>query len=468
MRVEHVFLQHALHVGGGDGLQADEILVRGGGIAGEQHRFADREGFAFGRLALGQCLREQFGFHLVEFGVGDRFRRRVVDYREQRLLGFLGFVSAGENGEGVQQAVVGAAGAAEVGRLGDLVAIDQRLVQSRRLAIAEQRGGDGERDGVGALLRRREPRQHDGRQRHVRAVLVVAAVFVPGRFDRSDARNRRRRLGQRAEILIDPLVEFARIEIAGDDQRGVVGAVVRFMEIDDVLQRRGFEIFDAADARALVRMHEVGILRNRVEQAAVRLGKHALAQFFLDHGAFGLEVRFVHREVGHALGLGPEQALQVVRRHRFEVVGEVVRGGGVVVAADVFGQAVELLGLHVLRALEHQVFEQMREAAAAGRIVLRADVVPDLHGDGRARVVLDADHLQAVGERAFLVGNLWNREVSRERGDAGTGGEEEGDKACAHGGLPWSGPRRITKARDTACRPKVMPYAEMTTTMRSR
>lgn len=149
-------------------------------------------------------------------------------------------------------------------------------------------------------------------------------------------------------------------------------------------------------------------------------GKYALAQFLLDHGAFRLEVVLVDREVDHALGLGPEQALQMIRRHRFEVVGEIVVGRRVVVSADVLGQAIELLGLQMLRALEHQVLEQVRKAAAPGRIILRADVIPDLHGNGRARVVLDTDDLQAVGERALLERDRRDRQrVRRARRRAG-------------------------------------------------
>ena len=44
------------------------------------------------------------------------------------------------------------------------------------------------------------------------------------------------------------------------------------------------------------------------------------------------------------------------------VIGEIVVGGGVVEAADILGQPVELLGHHVPRRLEHQMLEEMREA----------------------------------------------------------------------------------------------------------
>ncbi len=122
-----------------------------------------------------------------------------------------------------------------------------------------------------------------------------------------------------------------------------------------------------------------------------------------DDGALGREVRLVDLEVHHPLGLGPEQRLEVVRRHDLVVLGDVVAGRRVVGAADVLGQPIELLVAQVGRALEHHVLEEVGEARAAGRIVAAADVIPDLHAHRRARAVLDRDHLQAVGETPLAV-----------------------------------------------------------------
>ena len=76
-------------------------------------------------------------------------------------------------------------------------------------------------------------------------------------------------------------------------------------------------------------------------------------------------------------------------------------GRRVVVAADVFGQPVERLRLKVARRLEHEMLEQMREARAAGGIVLAADVIPHLDRHvGRVGVANRVD-AQAVGQRAL-------------------------------------------------------------------
>ncbi len=123
----------------------------------------------------------------------------------------------------------------------------------------------------------------------------------------------------------------------------------------------------------------------------------------------------------------------MVGGNHLEVVGDVVAGGGVVGAADILGQTVHLLRVHVFGALEHQVFEQVREAGPSGRIVLGTDVIPDLHRDGRAGVVLDAEHLQAVGKRALVVLERRNGEtVAGDGGRRETGGGEQGNETQTH------------------------------------
>ena len=70
-------------------------------------------------------------------------------------------------------------------------------------------------------------------------------------------------------------------------------------------------------------------------------------------------------------------------------------------------------------ALEHQMFEEMREPGFAWRLVGRADLVPDhLRDDGRA-VIGDHHHLQAVVERES--GGTFRRH--RGLGQGATGGE---------------------------------------------
>jgi hypothetical protein len=51
----------------------------------------------------------------------------------------------------------------------------------------------------------------------------------------------------------------------------------------------------------------------------------------------------------------------------------------------------------VFGAFEHQMLEEMRETSAAGTLVLRADVVPEIDGNHRQPVIFVHDHVEAVG-----------------------------------------------------------------------
>ena len=62
---------------------------------------------------------------------------------------------------------------------------------------------------------------------------------------------------------------------------------------------------------------------------------------------------------------------------------------------------------HVLRALEHHVFKQMRESGVAGQFVPRADIVGNAQRNGWRRMVFREHHAQTVLQRVLLDGNLY-------------------------------------------------------------
>ncbi|MCU7374351.1 hypothetical protein PEC18_26810 [Paucibacter sp. O1-1] len=156
------------------------------------------------------------------------------------------------------------------------------------------------------------------------------------------------------------------------------------MEVAHITQRRGVELGDIADHRALVGMLLIAVAGDRVEEQAIGIGQHALAKLLLDHLALAVEIGLVQVQIGHALGLGPEHRFQMVGRHGAVVDRHVLGGEGIVAATHVLGHAVELLVGHMPRALEHQVLEEMGQAGASHRIVLAADPVPELHADAGA------------------------------------------------------------------------------------
>ena len=111
-------------------------------------------------------------------------------------------------------------------------------------------------------------------------------------------------------------------------------------------------------------------------------------------------------EMPHAVGFEPERQVERRGGHVDEIVGAIRVGGAVQVGgAGPLERCLELLVV-VLAAVEHQVLEEVSEAGPARHLVLRADVVPDVHGDDRRLVVLVHQQGEAVREDEALIGNV--------------------------------------------------------------
>ena len=92
------------------------------------------------------------------------------------------------------------------------------------------------------------------------------------------------------------------------------------------------------------------------------------------------------------------------------------------------GLEVQIAG-DVLRALEHHVLEEMREARASSHLIRGTDVIPEVHGHERQPVILGQDHVQPVAQRELV--ELQARNVRRSarlrtrRRRLGTGNRDE-------------------------------------------
>ena len=75
---------------------------------------------------------------------------------------------------------------------------------------------------------------------------------------------------------------------------------------------------------------------------------------------------------------------------------------GVVAAAILRDQRAERGARIGARALEHQMFEEMRDAGFAARVVSGAGLVPDHLGNRGDAVIGQHDHLQPIPERKAL------------------------------------------------------------------
>jgi hypothetical protein len=152
--------------------------------------------------------------------------------------------------------------------------------------------------------------------------------------------------------------------------------------------------------------------------AAVRL-VFALALFVLDDAALLVELGLSDgaEQEAHAVRFHEQRGIERGGRNILEVVGAVGIGGSVLVGDANLLEGFEVFALVVFRTLEHQVLEQVREARPARRLVLGADVIPQVdRDDGRLAVGVN-DDAQAVGQGELLVGDVnayWRR--GRHRG----------------------------------------------------
>ena len=187
-------------------------------------------------------------------------------------------------------------------------------------------------------------------------------------------------------------------------------------------------------------------LNERLSRKSVRLVLDTLTTFVPDDILLIRKSRLIDllEQISHAIGLEPQRQIQLIRWHGFEIVGpievsrpvEIARTGGL-------EQPNMGIGGHVLRALEHHVFEQMRESRAAGFLIRRPDVIPKIHGHHRQAPVLSQDHFQTVGQRVFLerqpwdVGCRWHlilrRGSTQSHGNHHCGKQEARGRVSMHG-----------------------------------
>ena len=113
--------------------------------------------------------------------------------------------------------------------------------------------------------------------------------------------------------------------------------------------------------------------------------------------------------------------------HGLEVVRAVVAGGAVDQSGAGLLQMSEVPILaHVLRGLEHHVFEEVCEARAAGAFLQRANVVPDADRSERKSAVLVENDGESVLELVLLEGDLQGASLGRASGRAQ--GDEHGER----------------------------------------
>ena len=154
-----------------------------------------------------------------------------------------------------------------------------------------------------------------------------------------------------------------------------------------------------------------------------------LATLVQDHVALVVEGGLGEHlaERAHAIRLQPQRQLELVARQGIAVDRRVEAGVGVRAAPRGLHQ-VEVLALaDVRRALEHHVFEEVREAAAPGRLVAGAHRVPQADSHHRHAAVGKDHDPQPVVEAMV-------DEAGRLRHEAGNGNRHGGGVGPSRGG----------------------------------
>ena len=138
-------------------------------------------------------------------------------------------------------------------------------------------------------------------------------------------------------------------------------------------------------------MGEQSRLHGLVElRAGIGVAMHA--PLFHDDVALRRDDLVGEHEAGHAIGFELHHHAKMLLGDALEIGGVIIAGEGVLLAAefrDHFGKLALRMGFG---ALEHQMFEKMRDARFARRIVGRAVAIPHhMRDDGRAAIGNDDD-----------------------------------------------------------------------------
>ena len=183
--------------------------------------------------------------------------------------------------------------------------------------------------------------------------------------------------------------------------------------------------------------------------AAVRLILQSLTPLVLDDVALVIELLDVGRveQRREAIGLEPQDVLEIAGRHGREVVRAIAAGRAVDAAFLQVGAGAldvgEIFLAGVLRALEHHVLEQVREAGAPLLLVLRSDVIPLIHVDDRQLPIDVQDHLQSVRQRVLLERHLRRLDAVAAARGAGLAGAGFSARLVGRGGFACAGGGRL-------------------------
>ena len=188
------------------------------------------------------------------------------------------------------------------------------------------------------------------------------------------------------------------IDIADHHQGGVIGRVPLLVPALQVVRADSLDILHPADDRLPVGTGQIGGRLKLLPGQGLGLILGAQAPFLGNYLGFLGHVLGLEQQVAHAVRFKAKAQFQARLLKSLEIGGVVVAGEGVFITTIGGDQAREFASGHRGRALEHQVFEQMRDARQAARLIAGADLVPDLRDHHRGAVILADQDFQTIIE----------------------------------------------------------------------
>ena len=271
-------------------------------------------------------------------------------------------------------------------------------MQPRALALAQNRRQDVQRSLVVVEHRAGGPDERKAGKLHLVAHVHPhlprqSGIHPPNAVDGRTGRDV-------PEAALDETPRLVGVEVPRNAEARVRRRVIGTEEVFHVFKRRGVQVLLRPDHRPVVgmRSREDRRLHSQI-RLPVRTVLIALPTLVLHHVPLQVEPFLVERlqQEPHAVGLQPQDEFEVVGRRGRPIVRAVVRRGAVDARPDLL-KRLEEVAVVVLRPLEHDVLEQVREPCPPRLLVLRSDVVPDVHRHHRQRVVAVKYHVQAVGQ----------------------------------------------------------------------
>ena len=191
------------------------------------------------------------------------------------------------------------------------------------------------------------------------------------------------------------------INIANDHHIRVVRHIPALVPVARVLHAHVFKIIHPADDRHAIRMRLESHAAHLFEKHGLRLIISAQPAFLHDDLDFLRKLLGIKGQMTHPIGFKLHHLFQLLLRDLLKIGRVIAAGKRIVTPTRRRHAAIELARPGARRALEHQVFEHMRNAGRAVGLIDTAGAIPDHMRRSRRPAVFLDDDAQTVGQLMF-------------------------------------------------------------------